>query len=189
MKGDAMNRFKRHRERAGESPLAGPAFGTRQVTATARKLLFVAAVLGLLVGMSSVASAEAVTETITFHNATETFQDVNPCTGDPVTVTGTYNGVFHYTADPEGGVHVTGTSAGAFDVVPFDPSLPTYTGRFATWFGESTSSNSDGDWVTFNAKLKGSDGSTLSLNTVFQFHLSNGVLHVEFENVRLNCGS
>lgn len=184
-----MNRFKRHRERASDSLLASPAFGTRQVTSIVRKLLIVAAALGLLVGMSSVALAEAVTETVTVHNVTETFQDVNPCTGDPVTVTSTYDGVFSYTVDPEGGVHVTGTAAGTFEIVPFDPSLPTYTGHFANWFGESTSSNSDGDWVTFNAKLTGSDGSTLSLNTVLQFHLSNGVLHVEFEMVLLNCGS
>jgi hypothetical protein len=150
-----------------------------------RKLLFVGAVLGLLVGMSSVASAQAATETITFRNVTETFQDVNPCTGDPVTLTITYNGVFSYTVDPEGGLHVTGTVAGTFEAVPLDPSLPTYTGRFAQWFGESSSSNSDGDWVTFNIKGTGSDGSTLSLNAVLQFHFSNGVLRVEFE--MLNC--
>jgi hypothetical protein len=189
MKGDAMNRLKRDRERASDSLLAGSASITRQITAIGRTLLVVAAALGLLVGVSSVATAEALTETVTLHNVTETFQDVNPCTGDPVTVTSTYSGVFSYTVDPQGGVHVTGTSAGTFEVVPLDPSLPTYTGRFASWFGESTSSNSDGDWVTFNIKLRGSDGSTLSLNSVFQFHLSNGVLHVEFDKVRLTCGS
>jgi len=148
-----------------------------------RKLLFVAAVFGLLVGMSSVASAQAVTDTITFHNVTETLQDINPCTGDPATVTITYNGVFSQTVDPEGGLHFTGTVAGTFELVPLDPSLPTYTGRFAQWFGGSTSSNSDGFWVTFNVKGTGSDGSTLSFNAVAQIHFSNGVFHVEFENL------
>jgi hypothetical protein len=152
-----------------------------------RKLLFGAAVLGLLVGMPSVASAQAQTGTETFRNATETFTDVNPCTGDPVTVTLTYNGVFSFTVDPEGGLHVTGTLAGTVEVTPL-ASGPTATGRFATWFGESTSSNSDGDWETFNLKLQGSDGSRLSLNEVFQFHYSNGALHVEFDKMQLSCG-
>jgi len=150
-----------------------------------RKLLFVAAVLGLLVGMSSAASAEAVTETITFHDVTETFADVNPCTGDPVIVTITYNGVFHFTADAAGGGHFTGTAAGTFEVIPLDPSLPTYAGHFAQWMGANFSSNSDGFWVTFNLKGTGSDGSTLSVNAVAQIHFSNGVLHVAFE--KLNC--
>jgi hypothetical protein len=97
--------------------------------------------------------------------------------------------VFSYAVDPQGGFHVTGTAAGTYEVVPIDPGLPTYTGHFATWFGESSSSNSDGDWVTINIKLRGSDGSTLSLNSVFQFHLSNGVLHVEFDRTRLVCGT
>jgi hypothetical protein len=152
-----------------------------------RKLLFGAAVLGLLVGMPSVASAQAKTEIVTFRNVTQTFTDVNPCSGDPVTVTLTYNGVVSFTVDPQGGLHVTGTMAGTVEVTPLD-SGPTATGRFATWFGEGTSSNSDGDWETFNLKLKGSDGSTLSLNEVFQFHYSNGVLRVEFDKLQLSCG-
>ncbi len=147
------------------------------------------AALGLLVGMHSVASAEAVTGTTTFHDATQSFQDVDPCTGDPVTVTVNYDGVFSYAVDPQGGVHVTGTTAGTFEVVPFDPSLPTYTGHFASWFGESSSANSDGDWVTLNIKLRGSDGSMISMNVVVQFHLSGGVLHVGFDKERLRCGS
>lgn len=152
-----------------------------------RKLLFVGALLGLLVGMPSVASAEAETETITLHGVTETMPDVNPCTGDPVTVSITYNGVIHFTADPQGGGHVTGTFAGTVEVVPVDPSLPTYTGHIASWFGGNVSSNNEGDWETFNAKLTGSDGSILGFNAVAQFHFSNGVLHVEFEMERLNC--
>jgi hypothetical protein len=148
-----------------------------------------AAAFGLLVGMPSVAAAQAETGTTTFHDATQSFQDINPCTGDPVTVTVTYNGVFAYALDAQGGLHVTGTTAGTFEVVPLDPSLPTYTGRFASWFGESSSSNSDGDWVTLNIKLRGSDGSTISINSVLQFHFSNGVLHVEFDRERLRCPS
>ncbi|MGH2677621.1 MAG: hypothetical protein ACRDHB_04590, partial [Actinomycetota bacterium] len=145
--------------------------------------------LGLLVGMPSVAVAEAVTGTIRLDDVTQSFQDVNPCTGDPVTVTMTYDGVIAYAIDAQGGLHLTGTTVGTIEVVPFDPSLPTYAGRVVNWFGESTSFNSDGDWVTLNIKVQGSDGSTISLNSVVQYHLSNGVLHVAFDTERIRCGS
>jgi hypothetical protein len=177
-----MNLFRWNRCRSLEP--AGSGFSVRQITT---RVALVAAVFALVVGTPSVASAEAVTETIILHDVTETVQDVNPCTGDPVIATSTYNSVFAYALDPQGGFHVTGTAAGTYEVVPIDPSLPTYTGHFATWFGESSSSNSDGVWVTINVKLRGSDGSTLSLNSVFQFHLSNGVLHVGFDRTRLVC--
>jgi hypothetical protein len=169
----------------GRSPEpAGSGFGVRRFTT---RVALVAGVFALVIGTPSVASAEAVTESVILHDVTETFQDVNPCTGDPATVTSTYNSVFAYAVDAQGGFHVTGTAAGTYEVVPIDPSRPTYAGHFATWFGESSSSNSDGVWVTINVKLKGSDGSTLSLNSVFQVHLSNGVLHVEFDTTRLVC--
>ena len=148
----------------------------------------VTAALALFVGMPSVALAEAVTGRMRLDDVTQSFQDVNPCTGDPVTVTMTYDGVIAFAVDAQGGLHLTGTSVGTIEVVPFDPSLPTYTGRFANWFGESTSSNSHGDWVTLNIKLYGSDGSTISFNSVLQFHLSNGVLHVAFDTERIRCG-
>jgi hypothetical protein len=179
-----MKLFRRNHGRSPE--LAGSRSSIRRITTCAA--LFAAA-FALFVGTSSVASAEAVTQTIILHDVTQTSQDVNPCTGDPVIATSTYNAVFSYTIDPQGGVHVTGTVAGTYEVVPVDPGLPTYTGHFASWFGESSSSNSDGDWATFNVKLKGSDGSTLSVNSVLQFHVSNGVLHVEFEKTRLSCGT
>jgi hypothetical protein len=152
-------------------------------------LASIAVALGLLVGLPSVAGAEAVSGTIKFDDVTQSFQDVNPCTGSPVTVTMTYDGVIAYAVDAQGGLHLTGTLVGTIEVVPLDPSLPTYTGRFANWFGESTSSNSDGDWVTLNIKLRGSDGSTISVISVIQFHLSNGVLHVAFDTERIRCGS
>jgi hypothetical protein len=173
--------------RQGRPPEAtGSGLWIRQTTATVAS---VAAAFALLVGTSSVASAEAVTETIVLHDVTETLQDVNPCTGDVITVTSTYNAVVHYTVDPVGGIHATGTSAGTYEVIPIDSGLPTYDGRFATWFGQSSSSNSDGVWVTINVKLRGSDGSTLSLNSVYQLHTSNGALHVEFDRARLICGT
>jgi hypothetical protein len=146
-----------------------------------RRLALVACLAGLVVAMMAPAAfAKANTFTETVHGFTETFPDVNPCTGDPGQLTVTYNGVFHITDDPNGGFHVTGTNTGTFTFVPDDPSLPSYTGRFTVWFGGNVTSNSDGFWVTFRVKGTGSDGSELVFNAVEQIHFSNGEVHVEF---------
>ncbi len=151
-----------------------------------RRGVLVACVAGLLVAMvAPAASAQANTFTQTVHGFTETFTDVNPCTGDPGEVTVTYNGVFHITEDPNGGFHVTGTLTGTFQFVPDDPTLPSYTGRFTDWFGGNITANNEGFWETFRINGTGSDGSQLILNAVAQVHFSNGELRVEFS--KLNC--
>ncbi len=151
-----------------------------------RRVVLVACVAGLLVAMvASTASAQANTFTQTVQGFTESFPDLNPCTGDPGQVTVTYNGVFHITEDPNGGFHVTGTLTGTFQFVPDDPSLPSYAGRFTDWFGGNVTSNGEGFWETFRINGTGSDGSKLVLNAVTQIHFSNGQLRVEF--LKFNC--
>jgi hypothetical protein len=95
------------------------------------------AVLLVSITMISAAGAGAVTYTQTFHNATDSFPAANPCTGAPSTATLTYNGVMHYTVNKAGDVWATGTQTGSFVLVPDDPTQPTYTGHFTTWFGVS----------------------------------------------------
>jgi hypothetical protein len=151
-----------------------------------RRIGLVACLAGLLLAMvATTASAGADTFTETVHGVTETFADVNPCTGDPGQLTVTYNAVFHITEDPNGGSHVTGTTTGTFVFVPEDSSLPTITGRFTDWFGGNITANNEGFWETFQIKGTGSDGSKIALNAVVQFHFSNGEIRMEFE--RFNC--
>jgi hypothetical protein len=151
----------------------------------ARKLflLLVPLLLGLMAGP---ALAQATSTTTPFHGVTETFQDVNPCTGEPATIQITYNGVFHISTAADGSEHVTGTQTGTVVLTPLDPTLPSYTGRFTLWFGGNINSRNEGFWETFSVRLIGSDGSRLTLNEVEQFHISaTGEITVEFSNV--NC--
>jgi hypothetical protein len=151
----------------------------------ARKLLLlVPLLLGLMAGP---ALAQATSSTTPFHGVTETFQDVNPCTGEPATIQITYNGVFHESTGADGSMHVTGTQTGTVVLTPEDPSLPSYTGRFTVWFGGNfNSSETVGFWETFSVRLIGSDGSRLTLNEVEQLHiLATGEVVVDFQNV--NC--
>ena len=146
--------------------------------------LLVIPFLVLLVASPASAQAENYTETV--HGVTETFSDVNPCTGEPATIELTYNAVFHITTDPNGSEHVTGTQTGTVTLTHDDPSLPSYTGRFTVWFGGNLNPKTEGFWFTFNVKATGSDGSTLSLNAVEQLHVSaTGETTVHFE--KLNC--
>src|SRR6476469_9362820 len=107
-------------------------------------VLVLFAVLGLLLSVTSsalAAGAGAVSVTQTFHNATQTFPSPNPCTGDPGTVTLTYNGVAHATFLTSGVGAGTGwatfTSTGNFVFTPDDPTKPSFTGHFTTWDGEN----------------------------------------------------
>src|SRR5215207_6122662 len=100
---------------------------SREAIAMSTKLRLLSAILlavPLLMGLGAgvATGAGAVTETQHVHGVTETFQEVNPCTGDPATITITYNGVFHITTAPNGSEHVTGTQTGTFTIVPDDSS-------------------------------------------------------------------
>ena len=120
----------------------------------------------LLQAAAVLAVGPAETHTERFKGVTETFTDVNPCTGDPADVTITYQGVFHMTQLASGELHITGTLTGTFALVPHDSSLPTYTGRFAQWFGENHNRNQAAATFTFSGRGTGSDGSTLKFHAV-----------------------
>ena len=106
--------------------------------------------------------------------------------GDTGTLTETYNDVFHETINKTGS-WATGTVEGKFTFVPDDPAKVTYTGHFATWFGDENNLQNDVEHATFNVHATGSDGSTLSFHENAQAAMNaNGVITVSFDNMR--CG-
>jgi hypothetical protein len=145
-----------------------------------RRLVPLIAAMALLLTAAGPTGAAASTDTQIFHQVTQTFEAVNPCTGDLGTVTLTTNGVIHMSADATGGTHITGTMTGTFEFVPYDASQPTFTGRVTTWFGGNIGANGEGFWSTISLTGYGSDGSVIHFNGNMQFHMSNGVVHVEF---------
>jgi hypothetical protein len=154
------------------------------------RMLAWGAVLGLLVALLTpmAALAQAVTTTTHF-SGTDSFRDVNPCTGAPGTTTETFKGVTHVTALPDGSFHETTTVTTSFTFVPDDPSQPTATGKTTFWFGANLNSqNNFTSTVTFNAHAKGSDGSRLTFHGVAHVTLHpDGTVTVEFEKERLSC--
>ena len=151
---------------------------TSHVTTLRRALTFVAMVSVMLFPASSALAEGAISFTETYHNVTTSFPDVNPCTGDPGTLTITYNGVLHFTQLPNGTSHFTVTQTGDAVFVPDDPSLPTYTGHFTIWAGVNPNNNNTAGTVTSNVHLTGSDGSTLDFHLTEHFNVSaSGVVN------------
>ena len=132
--------------------------------------------------------ASTCTFTQNDHGLTQTFPSNVPCidapTGPPTgTLTLTYNDVFHVTVNKAGDVWATGTMEGRFSFIPFDPSRPSYTGHFATWFGESINQNNSVFHDTFNVHGTGSDGSTLSFHMVSHMSVSASGITLTFDKV------
>jgi hypothetical protein len=121
--------------------------------------------LGVL-AIGGVSAASATSDTIAVQGVTDTFPDVNPCTGDPVTITLTYNSVVHVTTLPSGEIHLTSMFTGDVVLEPLDPALPTYTGHVLDWSNQIYNRNEDLATFTTRARVTGSDGSTIRLGIV-----------------------
>jgi hypothetical protein len=144
-----------------------------------KKLLAIVAATGaglLLAVPASANGAGAVSFTQNFHNVTASFPTPNPCTGVSGMVSVTYNGVFHITTLTSGigagTFWATGTQTGTFVFTPDDPTQPTYSGRFTTWFGDNNNLQNGSETSTFSLRGTGSDGSTLLFHDVMHASVS-----------------
>ena len=125
----------------------------------------------------------AVTFTDNQHSVVDVFHDMNPCTGDPGTVSAVENQIFHGTINKTGS-WFTGTVEGKFTFTPDDPSKVTYTGHFATWFGDENNLRNGVEHSTFNVNATGTDGSHLQFHDNAQATLNaNGTVTVSFDHM------
>lgn len=130
------------------------------------------------------AGTGATTFTDTQQGVVDVFQDVNPCTGDPGTVSAVENQIFHSTINQTGSTF-TGTVEGKFTFTPDDSSKVTYTGHFSTWFGDNLRTNVEVS--TFNVNAIGSDGSHLQFHDNSRATLNpDGTVTVTFDH--MSCG-
>ena len=153
-------------------------------------VLTVAVVALVAVPAASPAGAGAQSFTETLKNFTEVTTDANPCTGDPGTLTQTYNAVFHVTfltsGIGAGTFWATGTLTGTFSFVPFDSSKPSYTGRFTFWFGDNGNLRNGTSTFTVRIHGTGSDGSMLNFHEVGHVSVSATGVTLSFDKPR--CG-
>jgi hypothetical protein len=163
---------------------------TRATLSAAAVTLAVVAMFLFTFATAAASGAGAVSYTQTFHNATDTSPSANPCSGAPATLTLTYNGVFHATqltsGQGAGTFWATGTMTGAFLLTPDDAAQPTYTGHFATWFGDNNNLHNGTETSTLSAHGTGSDGSTLRFHEVAHLSISATGMTVFFD--KPSCG-
>lgn len=125
-------------------------------------------------------------DTNTEHQVTETTTDVNPCTGEPGTLTITYNEIEHQSSDNKGGSHATFTQTGTFTFEQDDEEV-TFTGHFTIWGGfNSNSGGTNVGTFTFSIHGTGSDGSSLKANSV-SHTTSNPADIITSEFEKINC--
>jgi hypothetical protein len=160
------------------------------LTLPGRALAVAATLLLLSASTASANGAGAVSVTQTFHNAVATFPTVNPCAGEPGTVTITYNGVVHSTLITSGAAagtgHGTATTTGDFVFTPFDPAGVSYTGHVTMWDGQNFNLQNAAATFTFNVHGTGSDGSSLRFHEVAHLSVSASGITVSFD--KPSCG-
>ena len=132
----------------------------------------------LTLALVSPAAARATSYTQTFHDATQTFVGVIPCTGALATITLTYNGVFHINSLPGGEFWTTFTETGTVSAVPLDSTQPTLTGRFTIWGNFNLNERNQNSTFTFTVRL--SDGSVFHDTAHFTMN-ANGEITTSFD--------
>jgi hypothetical protein len=154
-----------------------------------KRVLLLLSVLGLVTfAGSAVAAAPAVTQTEVVKDLTETFAEVNPCTGDRGTVTQTVNAVFHITQARDGSIFIeVFHESGTFTFDTAKASEPDFTGRVTITGSFIDAEKSATGSFTFTANGTGTDGSQLKIHGTGHFTVSGtGDVAVEFEKFR--CG-
>lgn len=144
---------------------------------------FVLLVGALIAALALTAAASAGSPAIKIVPPDESFTDLNPCTGDVVTITQHYKMfVLREGPDGAGGFHITGTATGT--VTTSDG----FSGRFTFWFGGNTRPDGSFSETFTNSNTLG-DGSGARVLVTVQEHvtLANGELRIEHEQVNFTC--
>jgi hypothetical protein len=157
-------------------------------------MVFAGAAIALLAVTSSALAGSPGTVTMTQHGHNDVLFSmpvVNPCSGASGTLTAVAaNDVFHVTQFTNSDEFwVTGTAEGTVTFTPDDPSGPSASGHFSTWFGESSNQRNDVQHDTNTFHLNFTDGSRVTVHP--RDHLStnaNGQVTVSFSTFRFTCG-
>jgi hypothetical protein len=113
----------------------------------------------------------------------ESFTDVNPCTGETVTVTFDYRTfVIREGGDAAGGFHVTGTATGTAT------TSDGFSGRFTFWFGGNfRPDGSFNDTFTLSSTLGDGSGARVLVTEATHVTIANGELRIEHEHTNATC--
>ena len=113
--------------------------------------------------------------------------EINPCTGATGTIVDDEQDVFHITELADGSVHLTGHSTVSVTFTPNDPSQATYAGHETFVLSESSTDGSFTTTTTTHLRVKGTDGTFLTISEVAHLTVNPTSVAVSFDKPALIC--
>jgi hypothetical protein len=113
--------------------------------------------------------------------------ETNPCNGSSGTLTDDEQDVFHVTELDDGSYRFTGHSTVQVTFEPDDPSEPSYIGHETFTIAEVSASRAFTTTSRERIRMRGSDGSFLTLSELAHFNVSASGVSVSFERGALIC--
>ncbi len=147
------------------------------------------AVTSILLLAIAPAAIAAGADTITVR---ERQVDVNPgetnsCTGATGTIVDDEQDVFHITELADGSFHLTGHSTVSVTFTPDDPSQATYEGHETFAISESGNDHSFTTTTATHLRVKGTDGTFLTISEVAHLTVNPTRVAVYFDKPTLIC--
>lgn len=113
--------------------------------------------------------------------------ETNPCTGTMGTITDDEQDVFHITALAGGTVQLTGHSTVSVTFTPDDPAEVAYAGHETFAFSETGTSRIFVTTSTNHVRVRGTDGTFITLREVVHLTVSPSGVTAEFDRPTFVC--
>ena len=113
--------------------------------------------------------------------------ETNPCTGATGTIVDEEQDVFHITELADGSTHLTGHSTVSVTFTPDDPSQTTYAGHETFAISESSSDGSFTTTSTTHLRVRGTDGTFLTIREVAHLTIRPDAVAASFDKPTFIC--
>jgi hypothetical protein len=157
------------------------------VSTHGRRTALVLASLLLLAPPTAAFAARADTITVRELQTDVNPGETNPCTGAIGTIADDEQDLFHITALADGTLHLTGHATVKVTFTPDDPSQVAYAGHETFAYSESDGRRSFVTTTTSHVRVKGTDGTFLTVRDVAHLSASATGVTVSFERPSFIC--
>jgi hypothetical protein len=113
--------------------------------------------------------------------------ETNPCTGASGTILDDEQDVFHITARAGGALQLTGHATVSITFTPDDPGQVAYQGHETFAFSATETSRSFVTTSTNHVRVRGTDGSFLTVREVAHLTVSASGVTADFDRPTLEC--
>jgi hypothetical protein len=157
------------------------------VTTTSRRAALAVASLLLLAPGTAALAAGTDTVTVRERQIDVNPGETNPCTGAIGTIVDDEQDVFHITALANGALHLSGHSTVAVTFTPDDPGQVVYEGHETFAFSESSTSRTLVTTTTSHVRVRGTDGTFVTVREVAHLTASTTGVAVSFYRPTFIC--